>query len=125
VNTIFIGNGTTEGQTAKIADVIRGHGHRAQVVNIQASDTSIPSSADGVIIGSSIHMGSHDRHVVRFVQDNLDTLEVVPSAFSSVSLAAHGDTEEAEGYVPRFEEETGRRPGVLSSTHTTDSSNVT
>ena len=48
----------------------------------------------------------------------------LPSAFFSVSLAAHGDTEEAEGYVEEFEQQTGWRParialfgGALPYTH--------
>jgi len=51
---------------------------------------------------------------VEFVQKNRDTLERLPSAFFSVSLAAHGDTEEAEGYVERFEQETGWRPARVA-----------
>ena len=41
-------------------------------------------------------------------------LERLPSAFFSVSLAAHGDTEEAEGYVEEFEQETGWRPAKVA-----------
>jgi hypothetical protein len=69
-------------------------------------------------------MGKHDKHVVEFVQKNLDTLARLPSAFFSVSLAARGDTQEAEGYVDQFEAETGWRPdqvamfgGALLYTH--------
>ena len=68
---------------------------------------TIPRGYDGVIVGGSIHMGKHDKHVVEFVRNNRDILEGLPSAFFSVSLAAQGDTEEAEGYVQQFEEETG------------------
>jgi menaquinone-dependent protoporphyrinogen oxidase len=59
-------------------------------------------------------MGKHDKHVVQFVQKNLDTLGRVPTAFFSVSLAAHGDTEEAQGYVEQFETETGWRPDMVA-----------
>ena len=58
---------------------------------------TIPAGYDGVIIGASIHMGKHDKHVVEFVSKNQDALARLRSAFFSVSLAAHGDTEEAEG----------------------------
>ena len=37
-------------------------------------------------------------------------LERLPSAFFSVSLAAHGDMENARAYVEKFEQETGWRP---------------
>ena len=75
---------------------------------------TIPDGYDGVIVGASIHMGKHDKHVVDFVRKNQDTLARLPSAFFSVSLAAHGDTAEAEGYVDQFEEETGWRPDKVA-----------
>ena len=37
-----------------------------------------------------------------------------PSAFFSVSLAAHGDTAEAESYVEEFEQDTGWRPATVA-----------
>jgi menaquinone-dependent protoporphyrinogen oxidase len=125
---VFIPYGTTEGQTAKIAeyiaDVIRHHGHESEPVDIKQSPDRVPEGYDGVIVGASIHMGKHDKRVVEFVQKNRDTLERLPSAFFSVSLAAHGDTEEAEGYVEQLEEETAWRPakvglfgGALPYTH--------
>ncbi len=58
------------------------------------------------------------------MEKNRDALERLPSAFFSVGLAAHGDTEEAEGYVEQLEEETAWRPakvglfgGALPYTH--------
>jgi menaquinone-dependent protoporphyrinogen oxidase len=125
---IFIPYGTTEGQTAKIAafiaDVIRAHGFDVDAVEIKESRGTVPAGCDGVIVGASIHMGKHEKHVVKFVQENRDALERLPSAFFSVSLAAHGDTEEAQGYVEQFEQETGWRParvalfaGALLYTH--------
>jgi menaquinone-dependent protoporphyrinogen oxidase len=125
---VLIPYGTTEGQTAKIAeviaDVIRGSGHEADAVDIKSLSDTVPDGYDAVIIGASIHMGKHDKHVVEFVQKNHDTLQRLQAAFFSVSLAAHGDTEEAEGYVDQFEAETGWRPdrialfgGALLYTH--------
>lgn len=114
---IFIPYGTTEGQTAKIAqhiaDVIRNHGHEAEPVDIRQSGDTFPNGYDAVIVGASIHMGKHDKHVVEFVAKNRDALDRLPSAFFSVSLAAHGDTEEAEGYVEQLEQETGWRPAKV------------
>lgn len=111
---VLIPYGTTEGQTAKIADVIadviRDRGHEAEPVDIKSLADAFPDGYDAVIIGASIHMGKHDKHAVEFVQKNQDTLTRLPSAFYSVSLAAYGDTQEAEGYVDQFEEETGWRP---------------
>ena len=112
---ILIPYGTIEGQTARIAEciaeVIRGHGDEVAAVDISEVRDTNPDDYHGVIVGASIHMGKHDKHVVEFVRKNREMLERLPSAFFSVSLAAHGDTEEAEGYVER---ETGWRPAKIA-----------
>jgi menaquinone-dependent protoporphyrinogen oxidase len=114
---ICIAYGTTEGQTAKIAEyiaeVIRHHGHEAEPMDIRHTKDGV-SGYDGVIVGASIHMGKHDKHVVEFTRRNRDSLERLPSAFFSVSLAAHGDAEEAEGYVQQFEQGTGWQPARIA-----------
>jgi menaquinone-dependent protoporphyrinogen oxidase len=110
VSKILIAYGTTEGQTAKIADfiteVVRGQGHTADAVNLKQSEPGI-DGYDAVIVGGSIHMGKHEEYVGDFVRRNRTALERQPSALFSVSLAAHGDTANAEAYVARFEQETG------------------
>lgn len=115
---IFFTYGTTEGQTANIADfiadVLRGHGHDVTMIDVKKTADTIPDGYDAVIVGASIHMAKHDKHVVDFVHKNQDTLARMPSAFFSVSLAAYGDTAEAEGYVKQFEQETGWRPGRVA-----------
>jgi menaquinone-dependent protoporphyrinogen oxidase len=114
---VLIPYGTTEGQTARIseylADMIRDHGHEVYAVDIKGSDALEPDGYDAVIVGASIHMGKHEDYVRDFVRENRDALERLPSAFFSVSLAAHDDTEEAEGYIEEFVEETGWRPGMV------------
>lgn len=118
MSTVLIPYGTTEGQTAKIAEVIaevlREQGHEADPVEVRPLHDTLPEGHDAVIIGASIHMGKHDKHVVEYVQKNLDTISRLPSAFFSVSLAAYGDTEEAEGYVEQFEQETGWHPDKVT-----------
>jgi menaquinone-dependent protoporphyrinogen oxidase len=118
MSRILIPYGTTEGQTAKIAeviaDVIRSHGGEVETIDIRDVRNLIADGYDGVIVGASIHMSKHDKHVVEFVQHNRDRLDRVPSAFFSVSLAAHGDTEEADGYVEQFEQQTGWRPAKIA-----------
>jgi menaquinone-dependent protoporphyrinogen oxidase len=125
---VLIPYGTTEGLTAKIseyvADVIRGHGYKATVVDIKGSMVPKPDGYDAVIVGASIHMGKHEDFVLDFVRENRDALERIPSAFFSVSMAAHDNIEEAEGYIEEFERQTGWRParvglfgGALLYTH--------
>jgi menaquinone-dependent protoporphyrinogen oxidase len=118
MSKIFITYGTTEGQTAKIADfisdVLREHGHDVTMFNVNDPADIVADGYDAVIVGASIHMGKHDKHVIDFVRKNQDTLARLPSAFFSVSLAAHGDTAEAEGYVEQFEQETGWQPDKVA-----------
>jgi menaquinone-dependent protoporphyrinogen oxidase len=96
---ILIGYGTTEGQTAKIADrlaeVMRSHGFEADAVDVKRSENLQLDDYQAVIIGGSIHMGKHQEAVADFVRLNRAVLERLPSAFFSVSLAAHGDTANA------------------------------
>ena len=125
---VYIPYATTEGQTAKIAeyiaDVIRAHGQEAQTADLKDAAKAVPDGYDGVIVGSSIHMGKHDKHAADYVRENRAALERIPSALFSVSLAAAGDPHEAEGYVEQFEEQTGWHPakiglfgGALPYTH--------
>jgi menaquinone-dependent protoporphyrinogen oxidase len=69
---ILILYGTTEGQTAKIAEfiaeVIRGHGDEVTAVDVREVQDTIPDGYQGLIVGASIHMGKHDKHVVEFVR---------------------------------------------------------
>src|SRR6266536_374819 len=107
---VLIPYGTSEGQTARIAeylaDVIRDQGYEAYPVDIKRSGALALDGYDAVIVGASIHMGKHQNYVRAFVRQNRDTLERLPSAFFSVSLAAHDNTEEArdevEGCIRKF-----------------------
>ena len=111
---ILVSYGTTEGLTAKIseyvADVIRSHGHEAEAVNIKGREAPRPDAYDAVIVGASIHMGKHEAYVLDFVREYRDALERLPSAFFSVSMAAHDNPEKAEVYIDEFVRETGWRP---------------
>ena len=111
---IYLPFGTVEGQTARIAEylayVIQEHGHKARTADLQTSDGVLPPDCDGVIVGASVHMGKHEDSVTEFVKANKAALERLPSALFSVSLAVVGDEERAEGFVEKFEQETGWRP---------------
>jgi menaquinone-dependent protoporphyrinogen oxidase len=118
---ILIGYGTTEGQTARIAEyiagVVQGKGHDVRAIDLKRSKDISLDGYDAVIVGGSIHMGKHAEYVGDFVRKNRAALDRIPSAFFSVSLAAHGDMDNARAYVENFEKETGWRPtqvGYLS-----------
>lgn len=114
---ILILYGTTEGHTARIAeylaDVIRGGGHLADAVDLKQAQDGLLDGYDAAIVGGSIHMGKHEDSVRDFVVMNRVALERRPSAFFSVSLAAHGDMANAQAYVENFEQETGWRPAQV------------
>lgn len=125
---IYVPYGSVEGQTAQIAEyiaeLIRAHGHQAEAADLKHAGDALPGGYDGVIVAASVHMGKHEGFVTDFVKKNRGELDRLPSALVSVSLAAHGDEESAEGYVEKFEEETGWRPahvglfaGALLYTH--------
>jgi menaquinone-dependent protoporphyrinogen oxidase len=112
---ILIAYGTTEGQTAQIADhlagMIRGRGFEVEALNLkQSRDNVALDGYNAVIIGGSVHMGKHQEDVVDFVRKNRADLERLPSAFFSVSLAASGDLANAEAYVENFAQQAGWRP---------------
>ena len=110
--------GTAEGQTGRIAaflgESIRAYGSDVDIVDLKRSDLPRLEDYDGVIVGASIHMGKHEGYVADFVRRNRAVMDRLPSAFFSVSLAAHGDVDNAERYVEEFERETGWRPGRVA-----------
>jgi menaquinone-dependent protoporphyrinogen oxidase len=114
---ILIAYGTTEGQTARIADqlaeVIRSRGLEADAFNLKPSSGVSVDGYDAVVVGGSIHMGKHQEDVVEFVGKNRSELDRLPSAFFSVSLAANGDLANAEAYVENFVQQTGWRPSKV------------
>ncbi|GAC1482056.1 MAG: hypothetical protein NVS1B16_12380 [Pseudarthrobacter sp.] len=116
---IYVPYGSVEGQTSRIveyvADVIRAHGHEAETVDLKHSGGTIPDGQDAVIVAASVHMGKHENFVVDFARKNRAELERLPSALISVSLAAHGDEHNAEGYVAEFEEHSGWHPPMSGS----------
>ncbi|WP_312910670.1 flavodoxin domain-containing protein [Natronosalvus caseinilyticus] len=116
---ILVAYGSSEGQTAAIADrigdVLADAGHDPLVISTKHPPPEIDIGRyDGVVVAASVHMGDHQPDAVSFVRENLDALERVPSAFVSVSLtAATGDTDAdrtTEAYVEGFLEETGWSP---------------
>ena len=89
---LLIVYGTTEGQTAKIAQHI---GHAAQHLGHEVAVRHAPEVADGdvtthdaVIVGASLHEGRYQREVRSFIERCAAPLGSRPSAFFSVSLAA-------------------------------------
>lgn len=110
--------GTGEGQTAKVAGRIAGvltdRGHDVTTVNVADESPPAVADADAVLVGASIHAGTHQTAVREFVTANREALAERPTAFFQVSLSSATETTEAEeqaaGYVEEFCEATDWHP---------------
>lgn len=116
---VLVCYGTSEGQTAavaeRMADVLEAAGHEPTLVHLaHPPDVLEPDTYDGIVVGASIHLGSHQSYVETFVREHRATLNRRPSAFFSVSLtAAHDDPEDrspATELLEAFLDETGWDP---------------
>lgn len=89
---VLIVYGTTEGQTAKIAQQIadagRRLGHEVDVRHAPDLTQSDLEDRAAVVVGGSLHQGRYQRGVRDFVERHRAWLDARPSAFFSVSLAA-------------------------------------
>lgn len=110
--------GTTEGQTAKIAQHVFGiahqNGHSVALERADGDDPVSPTGFDAAIVAGSIHAGRYQEPLVDYVRTHSDALAAMPTLFLSVSLTAAGDDaedwEELQACVTRFSEETGWTP---------------
>ena len=123
MTTALVAYGTTEGQTEKIAERIvtelseRGHEARAMDVTELPGDFSL-DEYDAVLVGSSIHVGTHQQSVVDFVTANRTALASRPTGFFQVSLssAVEDDARQAEAaeYVEAFVDQTNWHPDRIA-----------
>jgi menaquinone-dependent protoporphyrinogen oxidase len=120
---ILIVYGTTEGQTAKIAehvaDVGRRLGHEVVVGQAGEVDEAELPGCDAVIVGGSLHEGRYQRAVGDFLERNRATLRSLPGAFFSVSLGAASENAAERNEVRRimssFVEQSGWGPKFTES----------
>ena len=119
---VLIAYGTTEGQTAKIAkqiaEVIRIKGHE---VSVQCGDELALdfSQFDACIVGGSIHMDRFQSYLKKFVVEQHEWLNSIPSAFFTVCMAAHSKNEkerkQAHEYGEKFVKEAQWQPIVIGT----------
>lgn len=118
---VLIAYGTSEGQTARIAEaianVLREQGLEAYPEDLRRT-TPDPRSYDALIVGASVHRARHQAHVEEYVRAQREALATLPTAFYSVSLAPCQNTDagrrEAEDYVEAFLRPTGWRPDRIA-----------
>ena len=81
--------GTTDGQTAKVAEALasrlRFHRHDTDVVNAAYAQPD-PSAYEAVIVAASVHAGGYQREIVHWASKNSPTLNTMPTVFVSVCL---------------------------------------
>jgi menaquinone-dependent protoporphyrinogen oxidase len=93
VRNIAVFYATREGQTRRIAEYVatalRSRGLQVDVFDVGGA---LPEGLDvaryaAVVLAASIHMGKHERSMIRFVRARRAALERLPTAFLSVSLS--------------------------------------
>lgn len=116
--------GTTEGQTAKIAQHIADAGRRlGHTVDVLHGADLPPAFAlapyDVVVIGASVHEGRHQAYIRDFVQRHRVSLDAKPNAFFQVCLTSvSGDDrhrQQAQEVIDRFVADTGWVPRRTAS----------
>lgn len=91
MSSILVLYGTTDGHTAKIAarlgETFRAEGCDVTVAHAGSVVTDAwPERYDGVVVAASVHIGSYQRPIRRWVAAHADQLSRMPSAFLSVCL---------------------------------------
>lgn len=115
---ILICYGTTEGQTRKIAefiaDIVKKHGHDAALFDATEVGEVEASRCQAAILAGSVHMGRYQRPLVHHITRWHETLNAMPSAFVSVSMAAASndphERSEIDEVAQKMQHETGWRP---------------
>ena len=116
---LLIVYGTAEGQTRKVAEFLALEAQKAGVepTLCDASMEQIsPDRYDAVMIGASMHMHRYQATITHYVKEHLGTLNAIPTAFFSVSLAALSEGYDAESFnelrdiTMRFLLDTGWNP---------------
>ena len=111
--------GSTHGHTWRIARrIARDLRHAGNTVTVRRIDAAPDdlSPFDAVVVGGSLHRGTHQRELVDWAHAHHRALAARPNAFFSVSLSAADDSIEAQiavrECIDRFVEDTEWDPDV-------------
>jgi menaquinone-dependent protoporphyrinogen oxidase len=118
INRVLVAFDTRDGQSAEIASRISGNLQQKELnvscLNLKKVQGSV-DMYDGAIFGGPVRFGKHSSALVDFVRRNKKTLQGMPTAFFSVSLAQAGNERErdlASGYIKDFVENVGFQPTI-------------
>jgi menaquinone-dependent protoporphyrinogen oxidase len=98
--------GHTECIAQRIAELLRRHGHRVDVV--PAGRALELDRYAGVVVGASVHYGRHPGWLAKWIRSNAERLRGRKAAFYSVSLAAK------ERYATKFLRKAGWQPELTA-----------
>jgi menaquinone-dependent protoporphyrinogen oxidase len=92
-------NGHTRHVGERIADRIRSLRHEAQIQDARTEALPPLERYSAVILAASVHLGHHEREMVKFVRARRSELDRLPTLFLSVSLteAAAADVHRPDG----------------------------
>jgi menaquinone-dependent protoporphyrinogen oxidase len=115
---IAIVYGTRQGQTARIVNSItatlEAAGNEVDAFNLKDSRADALDGYDAAIVAASVHVGSYEPEVRRWVHRHCAELAARPNAFVSVSLsAANSDAAsiaEMDAVIDKFRAKTGWTP---------------
>ena len=100
---------TIDGHTLEICErllqVVVREGHQASILKLTADSEIDLEPFDCIVVGASIRYGKHRPEVTRFIEENIDKLQITPSAFFSVNAVARNpDRRDAQSnpYVRKF-----------------------
>ena len=100
---------TIDGHTLEICErlrqVVAREGHQASMRKLTADSEIDLEPFDRIVVGASVRYGKHRPDVTRFIEENIDKLQITPSAFFSVNAVARKlDKRDAQSnpYVRKF-----------------------
>ena len=116
---ILVLYGTTDGHTARVADVLatamRDYGADVELADTAKANPS-PDSFDAIVVAASVHAGGYQRAVRRWVRTHAEVLRNRRTAFVSVCLGVlqHDPAvdQELKAITESFQTATGWLPGV-------------
>lgn len=109
---------TVEGHTRKIAEAVarqfENDGHEVALTATSDPGYCDPGTFDAAILLAPIHMGNYPPDFVRYIQNWKASLNAVPNALITVSLAIasknEDEREEAMSFPAKLAEQTGWNP---------------
>jgi menaquinone-dependent protoporphyrinogen oxidase len=85
---------TREGQTRRIAEhiaiTLRARGIPTDLKNLAETPAPDPACYTAIVLAASVHAGRHEPEMLRFVKGHRAELDMVPTAFISVTLSEAG-----------------------------------